>query len=427
MRVKIACRWLRLPCPVTAAMVLGLAPFRLYGASELTLDRAVLLALDQNPELRASAARVDAALGRAVQAPKWSNPELELRAEDWPVSNGRGFSDAKQTIGIAQTLPYPGKKSLDKRIGGADVKLSEAELAVRRTEIVRDVKASFFRVLASERLVEVSKELVSVAESFAAAARKRVDAGAATYQEQLRAEVQLERERTELSDFERELATAREVFATVVGRVEVKGATLSGALAEAPQSGLMQAGGEDLLERHPSAGAARANLDRAELEHRRARLDPYPDVRTDVSGGRIGETDQSIIQLGFSVPLPVLDRGKGRQREAQANVKVAEAELVGVQQHLQRELANAQKRYRTAVEQVSNYRERLLPKASEALRLVQTGFEQGKFGFIDLVDTQRTMAEGRLAYQKKLLELNIAQAELEALLQPQSIQQLTTK
>ena len=42
--------------------------------------------------------------------------------------------------------------------------------------------------------------------------------------------------------------------------------------------------------------------------------------------------------------------------------------------------------------------------------------KQGKFNFIDLVDTQRTTAEVRLAYQQKLLELNIAQAELEALL-----------
>jgi cobalt-zinc-cadmium efflux system outer membrane protein len=71
---------------------------------------------------------------------------------------------------------------------------------------------------------------------------------------------------------------------------------------------------------------------------------------------------------------------------------------------------------RTAVEQVANYRERILPRANEALRLVQRGFEEGKFGFIDLLDTQRTAAQARLAYQTKLLELNIAEADIEALL-----------
>lgn len=381
----------------------------------LTLESAIRLALASNPDLCAAGARVEAASGRASQARKWTNPEVELSTEDCPVSNGRGFSDAKKTIGITQTLPYPGKKSLDKQIGGAGVKLSEAELALRRTEVVRDVKAGFFRVLAVERLVEVSGQLVAVAESSAATARKRVDAGAAPLQEQLRAEVQMEQARTELTGFERELASARQVFVTILGRPDLKDAALSGSLAEGPEASLMEDVGAERLAKHPSTAAAQASLDRAQLAYRRARLEPYPDVKVGLSGGRIGETDQSIIQLGFSVPVPLIDRGKGKQQEARANVSVAEAELHGVQQQLQREWANALKRYRTAAEHVASYRERILPKANEALRLVQTGFEQGKFNFIDLVDTQRTTAEVRLAYLHKLLELNIAQAELEAL------------
>jgi cobalt-zinc-cadmium efflux system outer membrane protein len=388
------------------------------GPDALTLDDAVRLALTNNPGLRASRARVDAAAGRAWQAGKWTNPELELSAEDWPISGGRGFADAKQTLGIAQTLPYPGKKSLDKQIGRVGVKLSEAELAVRRVEVVRDVKAGFFRVLASERLVEVSAQLVALAESSAATARKRVDAGAAPYQEQLRAEVQSEQARTEWAEFQRELATARQVFATLLGRPELKDAGLVGALAETADPALMAASVEAVLDQHPSATAAQANLDRAQLDHRRARLEPYPDVKVGFAGGRIGETDESIIQVGVSVPLPILDGAKGKQQEARANLSVAEAEVQSVRQQLQREWVNAQKRYCTAAEQVASYRERVLPKASEALRLVQVGFEQGKFNFTDLADTQRTTAEVRLAYQQKLLELNVAQAEVEALLQP---------
>jgi cobalt-zinc-cadmium efflux system outer membrane protein len=237
----------------------------------------------------------------------------------------------------------------------------------------------------------------------------------------------LEQARTELTGFQRELASAQQFFATLLGRPDLKDARLSGVLAETPDPSLVSGGGAEWLTKHPSVVAAQANLDRAQLANRRARLEPYPDVKVGVSGGRIGETDQSIIQLGFSVPLPIIDRGKGKQQEARANVSVAEAELHVVQQQLQREWANALKRYRTAAEQVTNFRERMLPKANEALRLVQTGFEQGKFNFIDLVDTQRTTAEVRLAYQQKLLELNIAQAELAALLQPQTNQSSTTK
>ena len=268
--------------------------------------------------------------------------------------------------------------------------------------------------------MEVAGELVKVAESSAATARKRVAAGAAADQEQLRAEIPLEQARTELSGFQRELVAARQTLALLLGRPDLSEAPVSGALAETASLALLDQGPEQWLASHPSVVAVKTSRDRAELELRRARLEPYPDVRMGVAGGRIGETGQSIIQLGFSVPLPIIDRSKGRKQEAQANVRIAEADQAAIEQRLLRAWGTASKRYRTAVEQVANYRERILPKANEALRLVQTGFEQGKFGFIDLLDTQRTTAEVRLAYQQKLLELNVAQAELESLHRPES-------
>lgn len=382
----------------------------------LTLNEAIGIALAQNPELRASASRVEAAAGRAYQAKLWTNPELELNAEEWPTSNGRGFSDAKQTIGVAQTLPFPGKKSLDRRIGNAGVKLSEAELVLRRVEIIRNVKAAFFQVLAAERLVAAAGELVKVAESSADAARKRVEAGATSDQEQLRAEIQLEQAKTDLVDFQRELVAARQGFVTLLGRPDLRDAALSGALAESANTALLEQGPERWLTTHPSSLGARTARERAELELRRARLEPFPDVNVGVAGGRLGETDESIVELRFSLPIPLIDRAKGKKQEARANLSIAEAEVVSIEQRLLREWGIASQRLRAAIDQVTNYRERILPKAEKALELVRGGFEQGKFGFIDLLDTQRTTAEARLAYQQKLLELNIAQAELEALL-----------
>ncbi|HOW63905.1 MAG TPA: TolC family protein [Verrucomicrobiota bacterium] len=381
----------------------------------LTLEEAVRLALENNPELRASRGRIDAAAGRAYQSKLWTNPELIFSAEDWPVSGGGDFSDAKQTIGAAQTIPFPGKKNLDRHIGISGVRLSEAELDLRRVERVRDVKSTFYQVLAAERLVEVAGELVNVAESSAATARKRVAAGAAPDQEQLRAEIPLEQARIELSGFQQELTTARQTLALLLGRPDLTEVPVAGALRETADLGLLEQGPDQWLPNHPSVLAVKTNRDRAELELRRARLEPYPDVRMGLAGGRIGETGQSILQLELSVPLPIIDRSKGKKQEAQANVRIAEADQVAVEQRLLREWGTASKRFRTAVEQVTNYRDRILPKVNEALRLVQTGFEQGKFGFMDLLDTQRTTAEARLTYQQKLLELNVAQAELEFL------------
>lgn len=381
----------------------------------LTLDSAIQLALENNPVLRATSGRVEAAAGRVTQAKAWSNPELELVAEDWPLRKNRGYADAKRTIGLSQAVSFPGKRSLNKQIGVAGVKISAADLALRRVELVREVKIGFFRVLALERQVEVASQLLAMADASVVVARKRSEVGAAAYQEQLRAEVLAEQSRVEQSDLERERSAARQTFALLLGRPDLSGARLADSLVEAPAGSLLAEFTAGSLTAHPSLQAAQMNLERAELDHRRARLEPYPDLKVGVAAGEVGETGESIGRLSLSLPLPLFDRGKGARQEARANIVVATAELHAVQQQLQRDLINAVGRYRTASEHVDNYRTRILPKAEEALRLVQAGYEEGKFGFADLVDTQRTAAEVRMAYLEKLLELNIAQAELEAL------------
>jgi cobalt-zinc-cadmium efflux system outer membrane protein len=381
----------------------------------LTLDGAIRLALESNPQLRAADSQIKSAAGRAYQSKLWSNPDLELSAEDWPTGGG-GFSDAKKLVGVSQTVPFPGKKKLDSTIGKLGVRVSEAEFGLRRVELVREVKTAFFEVLAAGRLVAVSRELVAVAESFAATARKRVQAGAVADQEQLRAEIPLEEARTELAGFEREQEIARQNLAMRLGRPDLQAVPVSGALAETANLSLLKAEPAQWLPRHPSVLAARATKERAEAESRRARLEPYPDVKLGAAGGQDAGGAGSIVQFTLTVPVPIIDRSKGRKQEAQANVLVAEAELAAVEQRLLRDWRMASQRLRTAVEQVANYRERILPKANEALRLLQRGFEEGKFGFIDLLDTQRTAAQVRLAYQQKLLELNIAEADIEALL-----------
>jgi cobalt-zinc-cadmium efflux system outer membrane protein len=414
-----------IPAVLAAGAVLanGHAQTNPPAARPLTLETSIRLALENNPALRAAHSRVEAAAGRARQAGLWANPELELSAEDWPVSGGgRGFSDAKQTIGVTQTLPFPGKKPLERQMGLAGVKRSAAELALRRTELVRDTKAAFFQVLAAGRSVEIARELALVAESSSAAARKRVEAGAAAYQEQLRAEIVAEQAALELAGLERDLVIARQTLATRIGRPELGDAPLSGTLAERADPALLAVSEEAWLGAHPGAVAARADLDRVQLEQRRADKEPWPDMKMGLAGGRIGETGESIIELRFSFPLPLVDQSRGRKQEAAADVNAADAEWKSVQLELRGEWIRASKRYLTAVAQVDACRERILPKADEALKLVQTGFEQGRLGFMDLLDTQRTVAETRMAGQQKLLEMNIAQAELEALLKPETIE-----
>ena len=377
--------------------------------AELTLANALVTALAGNPELRAARQQIEAATGRAVQARAWPNPDLELSAQDMPASD-IGLARTKNMIGLAQTVPFPGKKSLDGQIGRHGIRAAESEYRAHERELVRLVKSAFYRALAAGQKVGVSGQLLDLAESLVSVAGKRVAAGAAGNQESLRAEIELERARLELTAAHRESTEAQQELATLLGRPREPLGALQGELrANRPAVDALA------LANHPQLQAARAQRDRAELEWRRARLDPLPDVTVGVAGGRDAAANENLLEFRVSLPLPIFDHGQGRKRETRALAEMSHYDLTAIEQRLAQDWAVTEARLRATSEQVESYRTRILPKAEEALKLVRGGFEAGKFGFLDLVDTQRTLAEARLAYLDKLLELNLSLTELEAL------------
>ncbi|MCX7824675.1 MAG: TolC family protein [Verrucomicrobiae bacterium] len=385
------------------------------GQTQLDLAGAIGEAVAKNPELAAARARIEAATGRALQSRAWPNPTLELSSEELPPHRG-GFSDAQNMVGVAQTVPFPGKKQLDARIGAQGLTAAEWEYFSRELELVRDVKIAFYRALGAQKKLAVTEQLAELAGSTAAAARKRVEAGAAPDQEQLRAEIEHDRAVAELAIARRDVAEALKTLAALMGRPRDPLGALAGELTAQAQRPDLDQARDQMLARHPNVRAALAHRERAELELRRAKLDPYPDVTFGIAGGHGGYPNEALMAFRISIPLPLLDRSQGRQREARALADIARHDLSATELRLTRDLAVVDERLKAAAEQVETYRTHILPKSEAASRLVRTGYEAGKFGLLDILDTQRTRVEVQLAYYDRLLELNTAQAELEALL-----------
>ena len=64
---------------------------------------------------------------------------------------------------------------------------------------------------------------------------------------------------------------------------------------------------------------------------------------------------------------------------------------------------------------VVEFRDKILPKAEESLKLIERGYKEGEFDYIDLLDAQRTWAETRISYIESLKNLNLLIADIERL------------
>lgn len=63
--------------------------------------------------------------------------------------------------------------------------------------------------------------------------------------------------------------------------------------------------------------------------------------------------------------------------------------------------------------EIESFKTTILPSAQKAVDSTVRGFEMGKFGFIDVLDAQRTLIQGRLQYLQALEIASQSWSELE--------------
>ncbi len=83
---------------------------------------------------------------------------------------------------------------------------------------------------------------------------------------------------------------------------------------------------------------------------------------------------------------------------------------------LQEQLASSFRDYEVAREQVDQYRRDILPDAKRSLELIETGYRQGEFGYLQLLTAQQTYSRTNLAYVDRLRELRLRAVEIQGML-----------
>ena len=141
-----------------------------------------------------------------------------------------------------------------------------------------------------------------------------------------------------------------------------------------------------------------------------------PDLAIGVGPRRFEETGQSawVAQVGFS--LPIFDRNQGERRAAEFDLERIRRDAEGHQVALEAELAVVVEQVRAASEAAVSAEDEVLPGAQTAMAAVETGYREGKFGFVDVIAAQRTFFEASTLLVDSLEEYALARTEMERLI-----------
>lgn len=373
----------------------------------LSLDDALGIATQSNPLLRGARADADASQGTFMQAGARPNPEISLLQE------GFGGTERTTTALVNQTLELGGKRRarLDVASYGREVAL--ASLDGRGAALRSDVVAAFYGLLAAQRQLQVAQESADIAERSAELAGKRSRAGKVSPVEATKARVAATGVQIELANARTRVSTAGEALANATGSPLVRGRSATGDIetvpAVEPLSQLLQR-----LSNAPLSRVARAEMLRSNATISVERAKRIPDITISAGMKRVitgGIRDNQAV-VGVSIPLPLFDTNKGALLEAVHKAEKANADFDSEKARLQLELTQAYANYENSTHAARRLKTDVLPAAREALDAMSRGYELGKFGFLDVLDAQRTLFQGQSQYVQALTDAHLAYADI---------------
>ncbi|MBI2898554.1 MAG: TolC family protein [Planctomycetes bacterium] len=374
----------------------------------LGVEDALQLADALNPQLASERARIDLATAAIWEARLHPNPAFVVSVEDWRPSGG----GAKAVAGVEVPIVFGGRIGAAESAAAAERDAEALRYLWRRREILSEVKRAFVAVLTARRVADLARETRDLAKALHDATEERFKARAVPEMELLKAAVNLAKAETDLRVADKEIAVSVKALQVAIGNADLPRDRFAGALAgrfaPPPLETLLK------LDAHPLLAAAAKDRDAAELRIALAKAERFPDIGLEVTGG-VDPDGEAIVQGGLRVPLPLFNRNQAKIAEAEIRLRQADLRIRQARNDLILRLTEAYRNLTAAQERVTAYTEEILPKARQALDQTNEGYARGKFGYLDVLDAQRTLAEAKSVHAAALAELNYAAVELEKL------------
>ncbi|MBA2291583.1 MAG: TolC family protein [Gemmatimonadales bacterium] len=425
--------------PVMLSLLLAVAP-RDIAAQQL--DSLHSLARRGSPVLRAAQARVDATRALVAPAGALADPMLMAGIVNVPLG-GSGGSDmmTMKMIGIEQTIPHPGKRSLRRDVAtqAAGDAMANRDWLDRTT--MRDVTLAYLDVAEADSMLRLLRAEHQLLGALAQATEGGYAAGVTGQQDPLRAQVEMLR----LSGAAAELAVMRAHAVARLNALLDQAPMTPLPLARFPARLLQSAAPApgiaipftdttfgalvgnspflpvDTLHHlvatlNPRLLAARSNRDAQVARVRLAERDARPDATVSLQyGQRDGRSD--MISALIRIPLAI------RQGTRQRAVELAEREVLDALGADELALAAALRvEVHDAAQDAELHRTRLvlfhhgiLPRARAAAAAALAGYRAGSASFETVLGTYLALFRDEAETVRALADFSRAVTVLEAL------------
>lgn len=382
----------------------------------LTFSDALSKALLENPQLQSFGWQIRVREAERLQTSLLPNPKLEAEMENFGGTGPfEGLDNREITIRLGQKILLGADRMKRKRLAGYNQKLAGWDYETQRLEVLTGLTQAYVSALEAQMQWRQQQELVDVAQKLFDSISAQVEAGKVSPIAETRANVELSRVRIDLQNARARFEAARSNLASFWGSKQPQFGGLAGTLGPTEPVPAYQ-NITQYIQRNPDVARWATEMQQREsrLALERAKGIPNPTI----SGGykRFEDLGAEAAVVGISIPLPFFDRNQGNIQAAKYQINRLESQREGAVTEVNRALQESYSTLQASYHEVQQLQEEVLPGAESAFEGIQTGYRQGKFDYLEVLDAQRTLFTSRTRYIQALAEYNRAVAEVERLI-----------
>lgn len=382
------------------------------GGQIFSLEQLQGMAVAAHPAIAEAAARVDAMRGKWVQAGLPPNYVAGYVASEI----GNDGTAGQQGIYLGKEFVTGDKLGLAQQVACWEIQRAEHQLRAMERRVLTDVQLAYFEVLVAQRRVELTEQLVEIGTQSRKSVEQNVKAEQQSKLDLIQSEVELETAHVQAENARATRTAAWRRLAALLGDPDLPISHVTGD----PATNLPQLALDELVARviteHPELAAAWADVQRARWQIDREVAQVVPNVDVQLMLQHDNSSNYDIVGIQTTMALPIVNRNQGAIQQAEAEASAAGAAARRLELSLRRQLATTYQRYEMANQQVKRYKENILPRTEETLRLTRLAFDKNELSVLQLIVVQRTYAQTHLAALESLSDLRAASTQLEGLL-----------
>jgi cobalt-zinc-cadmium efflux system outer membrane protein len=380
------------------------------GGPEYRLADLEAKALQQNPTLSESEAKVRSTQGHRLQAGLWPNPTVGYLGDE--IAGGTGVNGGRQGGFIEQTIVLGRKLYLAQQVAGSDAKIAELEKEEQHYRVQSAVRSAYVQTLAAQELVALADQYVKLSATTVETAQRLHNIGARDESEVAMAEIEVERAKLSAEVQRAHLRQSWENLRSLVGDPELPIGHLAGKLdADLPQPDSRQLL-NTLIADSPAMKMVRENATRAATSTLEARRQSVPDLRVRAGVEQNLETNDLTGKpfglQGFAelrVELPIFNRKQGDVDSARAESDRLQAEMHRAELQLRREAGMAVEQYQTARIIVEGYQTEILPRTQRLYEMQCKAWGRMALSYPQVLLAQQSLFAAQTEYIHALEDL----------------------